>query len=91
MKQCTLQVQGRDGYPVIYSGSRDCTKRMYQAEGLRAFWRGSLTSFLKVVRQHRVAVIGILNYKAVCMLHSTSFLPGLKIYTGSGIGILQRA
>ena len=41
------QVQGRDGYPVIYSGSRDCVKRMYQAEGIRAFWRGSITSFLK--------------------------------------------
>ena len=41
-------MQGRDGYPVIYSGSRDCAKRMFQAEGLRAFWRGSLTSFLKV-------------------------------------------
>jgi len=43
-----LHFTGRDGYPVLYSGTRDCAKRMFQAEGLASFWRGSFSSLLKV-------------------------------------------
>jgi hypothetical protein len=45
-----LQVQGRPGFPRRYTGPIDCAARMAREEGLRAFWRGSLSSFAKVRR-----------------------------------------
>ncbi|PSC76347.1 calcium-binding mitochondrial carrier S -1 [Micractinium conductrix] len=44
-----LQAQGRPGFPRRYSGSLDCAAQMLRGEGLAAFWRGSLSSFAKVV------------------------------------------
>lgn len=44
-----LQVQGRPGFPRQYSGPLNCTVLMLRQEGVSSFWRGSLSSFAKVV------------------------------------------
>ncbi|KAL4856804.1 Calcium-binding mitochondrial carrier protein [Chlorella vulgaris] len=44
-----LQVQGRPGFPRQYSGPLNCTLLMLRQEGVSSFWRGSLSSFAKVV------------------------------------------
>ncbi|BDA49691.1 Calcium-binding mitochondrial carrier protein SCaMC-1 [Coccomyxa sp. Obi] len=44
-----MQVQGSPGYPVQYSSTLDCVRKLYVQEGIRAFWRGSLSSYMKVV------------------------------------------
>lgn len=43
-----LQVQGRPGFPRLYTGAMDCATQMLRQEGVAAFWRGSLSSFAKV-------------------------------------------
>ena len=48
MAALLVQVQGREARPVLYGGTWDCARRIYAAEGVRAFWRGSLSSYLKV-------------------------------------------
>lgn len=44
-----MQVQGRPGYPRRYRNPADCAHQMLRKEGLAAFWRGSLGSYMKVV------------------------------------------
>ncbi|GAB4821098.1 hypothetical protein N2152v2_008144 [Parachlorella kessleri] len=44
-----LQVQGRPGFPQQYRGALDCVSQMLHREGVASFWRGSLSSYLKVV------------------------------------------
>ena len=44
-----LQVQGRPGFPQQYRGAVDCVSQMLRKEGVASFWRGSLSSYLKVV------------------------------------------
>ena len=44
-----LQVQGRPGFPRRYSGGVDCVSQMLRKEGIGSFWRGSLSSWMKVV------------------------------------------
>ncbi|KAK9805412.1 hypothetical protein WJX73_002357 [Symbiochloris irregularis] len=44
-----LQIQGREGHPHLYAGSWECAKRMVAAEGLTSLYRGSLSSYMKVL------------------------------------------
>ena len=43
-----MQVQGREGHPLLYSSSYDAARRIFRAEGITAFWRGSLPTYMKV-------------------------------------------
>ena len=47
-----MQVQGSPGYPVQYTSTIDCARQMFAKEGLRAFWRGTISSYLKVGAVH---------------------------------------
>ncbi|EFN55456.1 hypothetical protein CHLNCDRAFT_133793 [Chlorella variabilis] len=58
-----LQVQGRPGFPRLYSGPLDCAAKMLRQEGVASLWRGSLgllyESFVELrgiggVRRYRV-------------------------------------
>lgn len=44
-----LQVQGREGFPVKYSNVFQCAYQVVKEEGVAAFWRGSMCSFMKVL------------------------------------------
>ena len=44
-----LQVQGQPGFPRQYAGVVDCTSQMLRQEGVASLWRGSLSSFAKVL------------------------------------------
>lgn len=44
-----LQAQGRPGFPRRYRGSMDCTVQMLRQEGPASFWRGSVSTALKIV------------------------------------------
>lgn len=43
-----VQIQGAPGHPVRYSSMADCCQTMLREEGASAFWRGTLSSFMKV-------------------------------------------
>eukprot|EP00798_Chlamydomonas_sp_ICE-L_P029651 gene29651-5069_t len=42
-----LQVQGCPGHPILYSGPRDAFQKIASEEGLGAFYRGMLTTYMK--------------------------------------------
>ncbi len=44
-----VQVQGSPGHPVKYRSMADCFRVMLAEEGLRSFYRGTVSSFMKVV------------------------------------------
>ena len=44
-----VQIQGAPGHPVRYSSMADCCRTMLREEGASAFWRGTLSSFMKVL------------------------------------------
>lgn len=44
-----LQAQGRPGFPRRYTGSLDCAVQMLRQEGPASFWRGSVSTALKIV------------------------------------------
>ena len=43
-----LQVQGHPGKPVLYKNAVHCFRTMLQQEGFRSFYRGMLSSYMKV-------------------------------------------
>jgi Mitochondrial carrier protein len=44
------QIQGAPGHPVRYSSMLDCCQKILKEEGASAFWRGTLSSFMKVLQ-----------------------------------------
>mmetsp|Transcript_9066 Transcript_9066/g.27222 ORF Transcript_9066/g.27222 Transcript_9066/m.27222 type:complete len:424 (+) Transcript_9066:234-1505(+) len=44
-----MQVQGSPGHPVKYKSMADCFAVMAREEGLGSFWRGTVSSWMKVV------------------------------------------
>jgi len=45
-----LQTQGTPGHPKIYErGARSCIGEIWKSEGLRGFYRGLLTTYMKVI------------------------------------------
>lgn len=44
-----MQVQGRPGFPRKYASTADCAAQLLRNEGAAIFWRGSLSSFAKIV------------------------------------------
>lgn len=63
-----LQVQGRPGYPVRYKGLGDCVLSMLRQEGVSTFWRGSVSTYLKVVPSiaaTRLLYEGIVAYRGI--------------------------
>ena len=41
-------MQGHPGKPVLYKNAVDCFQTMLQQEGFRSFYRGMLSSYMKV-------------------------------------------
>lgn len=44
-----LQIQGSPGYETKYTSGLQCAAHMLRNEGIKSFWRGSLSSYMKVV------------------------------------------
>lgn len=45
----SLQIQGSPGYETRYANGLQCAAHMLREEGIKSFWRGSLSSYMKVV------------------------------------------
>ena len=80
-----VQVQGSEGFPVKYSNVFQCAYSVVKEEGVAAFWRGSMCSFMKVfvnIISHTCYSIDALTYPfAVCwsidLASSSSFMLAL--------------
>lgn len=59
-----LQVQGREGHPVLYGSSWECCRRMIAAEGVTSLWRGSMSTYMKVSTWLAAAVLRCTKGKA---------------------------
>lgn len=67
-----LQVQGREGHPVLYGSSWECCRRMIAAEGVTSLWRGSMSTYMKVapsIGVVRFLYEGLLQYYGVGGIH----------------------
>eukprot|EP00026_Physarum_polycephalum_P014513 Phypoly_transcript_15035.p1 GENE.Phypoly_transcript_15035~~Phypoly_transcript_15035.p1 ORF type:complete len:177 (+),score=5.78 Phypoly_transcript_15035:398-928(+) len=58
----TLQADSVDKSRRVYTGAFDCAKKIYKANGLRAFWRGFQTC---LIRAFPVNAISFLTYEYV--------------------------
>ena len=56
----TVQVQGREGFPVKYSSVYQCAYTVAKEEGVASFWRGSMCSFMKVLPHTMLSVASVL-------------------------------
>ena len=57
-----MQVQGSPGHPVKYRGLADCFAVMARDEGLKSFYRGTISSYMKV------GVLPALSSPKVCLI-----------------------
>lgn len=58
-----MQVQGLPGKPVLYRNARHCFFTILRQEGVRAFYRGLLSSFMKAS-----SVLAFLSYTSHALL-----------------------